>query len=186
MRFQNFMYKYDKGVAGTNVLLGLVVSLFVIGLLVMIFALMGSSLRTASFDSTTATVTNETGAWINTTEYVVDGSTANGFSSLVITGLLNLTANEPIVLANITTTTTGFTNATAILWEDEVYVSYTYVFNAENTATRVINDTTEAIAGATDFFDLFIVIGSMVVLVLLTIIIIVAIRNSGMLDVGTA
>ena len=53
------------------------------------------------------------------------------------------------------------------------------------TAISVINDTTVAISSATDFFDLFIVIGSMVVLILLTVIIIVAIRNSGMME-GTA
>ena len=94
----------DRGVAGTTVLLSLIVSLFVIGLLVMIFALMGGSLQDATTDAT---------------------------------------------------------------------------------AIQVINDTTVAISSATDFFDLFIVIGSMVVLILLTVIIIVAIRNSGMME-GTA
>jgi len=103
MKFNNL--KQDKGVAGTTVLLGLIVALFVIGLLVMIFALMGGSLQSATTDAT---------------------------------------------------------------------------------AISVINDTTDAISSVTDFFSLFIVIGSMVVLILLTVIIIVAIRQSGMLSGGTA
>jgi len=103
MKFSNL--KHDEGVAGTTVLLGLIVSLFVIGLLVMIFALMGGSL----FSSTT-----------------------------------------------------------------------------DATAQNVINATTTSISSVTDYFSLFIVIGSMVVLILLTVIIIVAIRQSGMLSGGTA
>lgn len=58
MRFGNL--KHDKGVAGTAVLLGLVVSLFVIGLLVMIFALMGGSLQGATTDPTAVSVINDT------------------------------------------------------------------------------------------------------------------------------
>ena len=40
--------KKDKGVAGLTILLSLVTMLFVIGLLVMIFALMGSELQDAT------------------------------------------------------------------------------------------------------------------------------------------
>lgn len=58
MRFKNL--KQDKGVAGTTVLLSLIVSLFVIGLLVMIFALMGGSLQGATTDATAITVINDT------------------------------------------------------------------------------------------------------------------------------
>jgi hypothetical protein len=48
------------------------------------------------------------------------------------------------------------------------------------TAIKVINDTGSSIAGVTDWFEIFIVIGAMVVLILLTVIIITAIRSSGM------
>jgi len=98
-------YKTDKGTAGLTILLSLVVMLFIIGLIVMIFSLMASSLM---------------------------GST---------------------------------TDATAI---------------------KVINDTGQAISGVTDWFDIFIVIGAMVVLILLTVIIITAIRSSGMVAGGGA
>ncbi len=92
--------KQDKGVAGLTILLSLVVMLFVIGLLVMIFALMGGELQDATTDPT---------------------------------------------------------------------------------AIQVINDTTSSISSVTDWYDIFIVIGAMVVLILLTVIIIVAIRGSGMM-----
>jgi len=100
-----FNLKHDKGVAGLTVLLSLIVMLFVIGLLVMIFALMGGELQDATTDAT---------------------------------------------------------------------------------AIEVINDTTSAISSVTDWYDIFIVIGAMVVLILLTVIIIVAIRGSGLMAGGSA
>jgi len=54
----------------------------------------------------------------------------------------------------------------------------------DTTAVGVINDTGQALAGVTDWFDIFIVIGAMVVLILLTVIIITAIRSSGMIAGG--
>lgn len=96
-------YKTDKGVAGLTILLSLVVMLFIIGLIVMIFSLMGSELQGATTDVT---------------------------------------------------------------------------------AIKVINDTGQSISSVTDWFDIFIVIGAMVVLILLTVIIITAIRSSGMVSEG--
>ena len=101
MRFSNF--KQDKGVAGLTILLSLIVMLFIIGLIVMIFALMSAELQGATTDVT---------------------------------------------------------------------------------AINVINDTGQAISSVTDWFSIFIVIGAMVVLILLTVIIITAIRGSGMIQGG--
>lgn len=96
-------YKTDKGVAGLTILLSLIVMLFVIGLLVMIFSIMGGKLMTSTTDAT---------------------------------------------------------------------------------AIGVINDTARSISSVTDWFDIFIVIGAMVVLILLTVIIITAIRGSGLIAQG--
>lgn len=52
--------KKDKGVAGLTVLLSVITMLFVIGLLVMIFALMGSNLADATTDVTAQSVINNT------------------------------------------------------------------------------------------------------------------------------
>jgi hypothetical protein len=97
--------RQDKGVAGLTILLSLIVMLFVIGLLVMIFSIMGGKLLTSTDDPT---------------------------------------------------------------------------------AQQVINDTSTSIASVTEWFDIFIVIGAMVVLILLTVVIITAIRSSGMVADGSA
>ena len=52
--------KQDKGVAGLTILLSLVTMLFVIGLLIMIFALMGGELQDATTDTTAIDVINDT------------------------------------------------------------------------------------------------------------------------------
>lgn len=103
MKFSDL--KQDNGVAGLTILLSLITMLFVIGLLVMIYALMGGELQGATTDTT---------------------------------------------------------------------------------AIGVINDTTSAISNVTDWFGIFIVIGAMVVLILLVVIIISAIRGSGLMAEGTA
>lgn len=99
------LLKRNRGVAGLNVLLAVIVMLFVIGFLVMIFALMGGEIQ----DSLEEDVTN---------------------------------------------------NATAV---------------------DVINDTYTELAEVTDWFGIIIVITAMVVLILLTVIIISAIKGSGMI-----
>ena len=96
--------RYDKGTAGLNVLLSVITMLFVIGLIVMVFALMGGELHTESLQA--------------------DGN--------------------------------------------------------ETSASQVINETSVAISGVTSWFPIIIVITAMVVLILLTVVIITAIRGSGM------
>ena len=185
MRFNNL--KQDKGVAGTTVLLGLIVSLFIIGLLVMIFALMGGALQSTSYTSTGVSVVNETGAYVNVTGYTVDNAGAlNGVYTATevyvnVSGIAWLlpTGNYSLSSSGVLTNATVIGNASQ--WND-ANISYSYVYDASNDATEVISDTTNALASSTDFFDLFIVIGSMVVLILLTVIIIIAIRNSGIMD----
>lgn len=95
--------KKDAGFGGLTILLSLITMLFIIGLIVMIFALMGGELMNATTDTT---------------------------------------------------------------------------------AIGVINDTTTSLTTVTDWFGIFIVIGAMVVLVLLTVVIISAIRGSGMIVGG--
>jgi len=93
----------DKGVAGLTVILSIITMLFVIGLLTMIFALMGSELSASTTDPT---------------------------------------------------------------------------------AQGIINNTTASLSGVPDWFPIIIVIGFMVVLILLTAIIITAIRGTGLMGQG--
>ena len=176
--------KADKGVAGLTILLSVVAMVFIIGFLVMIFAIIGSNLSDNASTATSVTVNGEQG-FANTTGYTVAGATADGFRSFVITGARNssnLTQVYP--LGNFSYTQAGVVkNATALVLP-AVNFNYTYVENGNNTATESIDDTTNAIAGVTQWFPIIITITVMVALILLTVIIIVAIRSSGILAGG--
>ena len=52
--------KNDKGVAGLTILLSVVTTLFIIGLLIMVYALMGGELQDATTDTTAIDVINDT------------------------------------------------------------------------------------------------------------------------------
>lgn len=93
-------FKKDEGQAGLTILLSVVSMVFIIGFLIMVFALIGASLQGATTDAT---------------------------------------------------------------------------------AISVINDTSVAIAGVTSWFPIIITVSVMVSLILLTVIIIVAIRGSGLI-----
>ena len=180
--------KNDKGVAGLTILLSLVTMLFVIGLLVMIFSLMGGELRDATFTPTTIAVTEEN----HTVAELVAGSNLTGVSYLnavcSITAVANETAGGTVLTSgNYSLSGCELSNATLI--DDGVtgwIVNYSVTYDAENTATGVMNDTTAGISSVTDWYPIFIVIGAMVVLILLTVIIITAIRGSGLMAGGSA
>ena len=54
------LLKENRGVAGLDLVLSVITMLFVIGLLVMVYALMGGALMTASTDATADTIINAT------------------------------------------------------------------------------------------------------------------------------
>jgi hypothetical protein len=170
--------KSDKGVAGLTVLLSLIVMLFVIGLLVMIFAIMSGKLANSDslyYSSGTLTSANESVSLTTAgTDVAVAGyrNVACGlvtvYNGTTVLGSGNVTEISECKFRN----NTGYT-----AWK----LTYTYSYDADSSgAVNVINDTSHSIASVTDWFDIFIVIGSMVVLILLTVIIVTAIRSSGM------
>ena len=186
-------FKQDKGVAGLTVLLSVIVMLFIIGFLVMVFSLMGSNMRDATYTETTATATNQAVTQANLVGGHTLTSTRNAVCS--VTTITNGTiAGTLIGSGNYSVTGCALNNLTST-YLGNWHVNYTYVYDADNTATDVMNDTYVGIAGVTDWFEIFIVISAMVVLILLTVIIITAIRGSGLVagggagstrDVGTA
>ena len=178
--------KTDNGVAGLTILLSVVTMLFVIGLLVMIFALLGGELQDASYDSTTVAVSGENvveADFIDGTGFTLLDTGLNG-ASWVIVALYNDTVLQ--TSGNYTVADGILANATEFEGATDVTVNYTYIYDATNVATDVMNDTTTGIAGVTDWFAIFIVITAMVVLILLTVIIITAIRGSGLMAGGSA
>ena len=178
--------KSDKGVAGLNVLLTVITMLFVIGFLVMIFAIMGGQLTSEMYKSTTvvtgaddqtATVTNETGAYITGTDLL--RNCVATFSAVTNTsGSAINSANYTISDCKVTYIGGGTFNNT--LWN----VTGSYVYDADSTASDSINDTTGSLAGVTDWFSIIIIITVMIVLILLTVIIISTIRGSGLIAGG--
>lgn len=175
--------------AGLTILLSLIVMLFIIGLLIMIFSIMGSSLRDSTYTSTTVTVLNETKTFpSNNAVQTLSASTKRNVVCGTPSAIRNQTAiGQLLTVGNFTLSGCTITNATALSSEignGTVFVTYSYTWDADNDATDVMNDTTVGIASVTDWFDIFIVIGAMVVLILLIVIIITAIKGSGMIAGG--
>ena len=176
-------FKQDKGTAGLTILLSLIVMLFIIGLIVMIFSMMGASLREATYTSTDLAIVNESALPI-TAGVTLGGSLYRDGSCGTVT-LRNATGSVTSLAGNFTQVGCVLTNTTSEFASYTTpYASYTVTYNADNTATGVMNDTANGVSGVTDWFDIFIVIGAMVVLILLTVIIITAIRSSGMVAGG--
>jgi len=191
----NKQFKQDKGTAGLTILLSVIVMLFIIGLIVMIFSLMGTELMDATAtEDTTVVVANESISVPSTAGITLAGGSArNGICGTVV--LTNGTAGTVITAGNYTQTDCVLTNKTGEFTAYTTpYASYSYTWSADNTATDVMNETASSISEVTDWFDIFIVITAMVVLILLTVIIITAIRSSGMvaskssnnISIGTA
>lgn len=181
--------KHDQGVAGLTILLSLIVMLFVIGLLIMIFSIMsGKMVDTDTLYSSSGTLysTNETLAQSTAgTDVAVAGyrnvacSIVNLYNGTTAIGIGNVTEISECKYSNSTISNgVGYTTL-------KIYYSYTYDTDSSG-AVGVINDTSSALAGVSDWFDIFIVIGAMVVLILLTVIIITAIRSSGLVSGGEA
>jgi flagellar basal body-associated protein FliL len=178
-------FKQDKGIAGLTILLSLIVMLFVIGLLVMIFTIMGSKMQDSTYDSTTGSVTEEAITGLsNTTGDLLAKSTLRNVACSV-SAIMNATSLVTIPASNFTITNclVKVDGASSYLGQN-AKANYTYIYDADNSATDVMNDTTSSVAGVTEWFDIFIVIGAMVVLILLTVVIITAIRSSGMVAGG--
>ena len=182
-------FKQDKGVAGLTILLSLIVMLFVIGLLVMIFSIMGNKLMNTQYDITSATSVNETLAKPTTAGITL----TTGYNELhgvcgALTSVINqsTTTNVTIGAGNYSQTGCLITNLTNWAnYSTNVWYSYPYTYDKNNTATGVMEGTITAISGTVNWFGIFITIGSMVVLILLVVIIIAAIKGSGMVEGGT-
>lgn len=167
-----------------GIFLSLLSMLFVIGLIVMIFAIMSAELKDSNSVSqaytsdSTLQVLNITDAGVSLTDCA---SALVG--SATVTSVVNSTTGETVESANYTVSTCTITLASAL---DNTYNNsdwnVTYTFTYAGQSYEVINDTVNGISGTTDWFDIFLVIGAMIVLILLTVIIITAIRGSGMVS----
>ena len=166
-------------------MLSVIVMLFIIGLITMIFSLMGSEMQTATYTTTTTAVANE-----SITGLVVAGDdlAVADYRDVVCSGAVVINGTTFEALTVTTDYVVADCNIVGVLASDfldaDVLVSYSYTYEADNDATGVMNDTTTALAGTSDWFDIFIVITAMIVLILLVVIIITSIRSSGLIAGG--
>lgn len=183
MKFDNSL-KHDKGVAGLTILLSLVTMLFVIGLLVFIFAIMGGEFKDSSSikasESATATDTSLTLASETVTLTACDSANQGAISS--VSAVWNDTTLVDVGNYTFSGCVLDLSDGDFPFNESLANTTYSYTF--AGSGWDVINDTSGAITNVTDWYDIFIVIGAMVVLILLTVIIITAIRGSGLIAGG--
>jgi len=169
------------------ILLSLVVMLFVIGLLVMIFALMGGEMKDVDSikgSELSGTVTQDALTFSDGGTSLTECASHN-LGVVTVSAVINETGEETVPTAQYTTANCILTGISGSIW-NATAVNVTYTYTYAGTAWDVMNGTIEGIVNVTDWYDIFIVIGAMVVLILLTVIIIVAIRGSGMMDGGVA
>ena len=155
----------------------------------MIFALMGGEIR----DSDTvragqsATTTDTSLILSNAQVTLTDCNNANQGAISSILGVYNATGGGTggiVTAGNYTFSGCVLDMGTSPFNTTLANVTYTYTYAGES--WNVINDTVAGISEVTDWYNIFIVIGAMVVLILLTVIIITAIRGSGLMAGGSA
>ena len=148
----------------------------------MVFSLAGGELRDATYTSTTVVVPAETLSEVTNTTAVSFASVDLRNVVCTVSNFTNQTGGELINAGNYTVDGCSVISIDAGAYNGTDWnVSYSYVYDNDNQATNVMNDTTTNISSVTDWFNIFIVIAAMVVLILLTVIIITAIRGSGLM-----
>jgi choline-glycine betaine transporter len=146
-----------------------IISIVIIGVFLIVGIYINEMISLATdAENTAVTITNETGAWINSTIYVVDQSTVEDFAAFTLTSLFNATDGTSIGLLNVTTTSTGFYNATAVHYND-VLASYTYTWTAPTNASEAADDVVDALATGTSWISILVVVGfATIILTMLT------------------
>jgi len=169
-----------KGIAGLNVFLSIIAILFMIGLLVMLFVISGSKLQTTTKVTDTASATQNS---INITLSPVTLTACSNARDGVVTSLsaVNASGGGTIGAGNYTISGCTISNATSTFNNDLWNVTYNYRYTSNPEAQDAINETKTSLGTTTGWFGLFIVLGAMVVLVLLIVIIIRSLGNSGLM-----
>ena len=172
--------KLDKGSAGLGIVLSTIISLFVIGIFVMLIAIANANIGEATYESTTASI-NETLSNVTNVSAVSIANVGNYRDCA-----LSLTQVKNDSEAGLTLTSGNYTvsGCTVIATDDSVSIGEDWhilgsvTYNADSTASRIMNDTNTSITGVTDWFNIFIIFSVIVGLILLvTMIIIVVVLN---------
>ena len=170
-----------KGVAGLNIFLGVIVMLFMIGLIVMVFTIAGNKLSDNVGYDTSGSVTQGdldcTGGGTLTA-----CAAASGAKNVVASSVINASDGTAVGSGNYTISGCVIANATSTFAGNTWNVTYTYDYWSN--VGDIVNETTDAIAGSTDWFGTFIVLAALVVLILMVVLIVTSIRGTSYVGGG--
>ena len=178
-----------KGVAGTEVVIQLMIAVFVIGLLAMLIAITGSQL----LDSTTLTETSGTQTKLHDGILLVNNTVArqlNGTSSYngaicTITSAHNYSNRKTIPTGNYTESSECYIKGTSTmgtLFKNQKWgVNYTFTYERTSAGGLLINETMLAVSDVPDNFSLWLVVGGLVVVIGLIAFVILTLRGTGMM-----
>ncbi len=124
---------------------GAVLTLVLVAVLIIIAIVIFVQLGTSFAGTSSVTVTNETGGWLNATEYVLDASTQCQVADLSLTEAWNFSSSTVIPVANYTVDATTFgvtTNADLLFNSSQVNYTYSYTWGS-GACTASENMTTE-------------------------------------------
>jgi len=150
-----------------------IAGIIVVGILLVAGIFISSSIQdTLETDVTLiGTVTNESGAFINSTGYTLNSASVTGFSSPAITAIFNASDDASILVGNASVSSVGVvTNATSTTWTN-VTISYTYTYPSvqTSTASNASGDLVESLSGGSAWITILVVVGfAIIVLSMLT------------------
>ncbi len=107
---------------------GAVLTLVLVAVLVIIAIVIFVSLAVSFAGTSTVTETNETGGWLNQTEYILGAAGNCSVGGLSVTEAWNFTSSTVIPLANLTIDSTNFGITSADFFFNSSQVNYTYTY----------------------------------------------------------
>ncbi len=113
---------------------GAVLTLVLVAVLVIIAIVIFVQLGDSFAGTSSVTVTNESGGWLNQTAYTLDASTVCSVGGLSVTNAWNFSSDTVISLANLTIDTSAFTITSADFFLNSSQVNYTYSYTWGSTA----------------------------------------------------
>ena len=171
----------------SNIVVALMTTAIFVAVLVLVLVIVFGALGTSYDDyagNTTQTIaiTNETGAWLNSSGYTLD-NVAGGNSAYTLTAIFNGTDDVVIALANATTSAGGIVTNASVEYTN-VSLSYTYIDDITDASTiNVAYDSIQddILSMASNFFALAPTIGTILaVMILIAVIVILVMYVSRM------
>jgi len=185
---KNFLKsKSKKAQAGMQLFTGIVVSIFMIGLIVMSFTLLGNKVIEEAYETGTRSST-ELNFNLTSTDggfNLTDCGKAYESSITSVTSVINSTGGETVDSGNYTYSNCKLYPIVANYNNTLVNVSYSYNSITNYGDLEALRSTTTEVADVPDWFGLFILMGAMVVIILMVVLIISAIKQANMGSGGT-